>query len=142
MRRTIALLCFFGLLLAACNSPAEGLWPLHIGKKTLYVEIARTNDQHRIGLMYRESLPKNQGMLFVYQDKRRLSFWMKNTKVPLDVAFLGDNGDILQIEPMKPQTTQLHDSRYPVRYALEVNQGWFTRHGFKVGDTIKNLPTP
>lgn len=142
MRRTIALLCFFGLLLAACNSPAEGLWPLQIGKKTLHVEIARTNDQHRTGLMFRESLPKNQGMLFIYQEKRQMAFWMKNTKIPLDVAFLGDNGDILQIEPMEPQTTVLHNSRYPVRYALEVNQGWFTRHGFKVGDTIKNLPTP
>jgi hypothetical protein len=79
--------------------------------------------------MYRRNLGQNSGMLFVYQKKARLSFWMKNTFIPLSVAFIDDSCDIVHIEDMDPHTTRIHQSPLLVRYALEVNHGWFRERG-------------
>lgn len=127
-------------LLCACSSRPEGLWPLKIGDHKLFVEIAATPQARKTGLMYRETLPAYQGMLFVYELPKRMSFWMKNTKIPLDIAFIRRDGKILQIEAMEPLAENHRVSFTEVSYALEVNQGWFKRHGVRVGQKIENLP--
>lgn len=101
------------------------------------VEIADTEKNRQKGLMYRMSLPDNSGMLFVFEKDRRLSFWMKNTYIPLDIAFIDSHGvitDILQMQPL--DTSVFYNSSTEVRYALEVNQWWFQKHGIKPGSKI------
>lgn len=103
----------------------------------LDVEIAATESSRQKGLMYRMSLPANSGMLFVFEKDKRLSFWMKNTYIPLDIAFIDANGvitDILQMQPL--DTSVFYNSSAEVRYALEVNQWWFQKHGIKPGTKI------
>lgn len=109
-------------------------------------EVAITMQQQRQGLMYRDSMPANHGMLFVYREPQYLSFWMKNTRIPLSIAFIRPDGRISNIEEMEPhrgpfEPTQNYVSRYRCLYALEMNAGWFARHGVNAGDTIA-LPTP
>jgi uncharacterized membrane protein (UPF0127 family) len=87
--------------------------------------------------MYTESLPPDRGMLFVFQREDRLAFWMKNTPIPLDIAFIDAQGRILEIQEMKPLDTTVYHSRQPALYALEVNAGWFQKHGIKVGDKVQ-----
>ncbi len=86
--------------------------------------------------MSRAYLPENEGMLFVFDTEGHHSFWMKNTSIPLSIAFIGRKGEIVQIEDMQPQDSTLHTSAYPVLYALEMNQGWFRKNGIEVGDKI------
>jgi uncharacterized protein len=115
-------------------------------KVKVRVEIADNALGHAIGLMYRKSLPEDQGMLFVYTDEAKRSFWMKNTFIPLSVAFMDSHGRIVDIQNMKPvgeeqsvPDTKLprYVSAEPAQYALEVNQGFFEEHGVKVGDKAK-----
>ena len=123
-------------LLAGCPSRSAAGLPIisvAIEGHTLKAEVASTIEQRTRGLMYRRELAGNAGMLFVYQDKARLSFWMKNTFVPLSIAFIADDGRIVHIADMAPQTTTSHASPEAVRYALEVNRGWFENAGIKVG---------
>ena len=87
--------------------------------------------------MYRESLEENQGMLFVYPEQRTLGFWMKDTLIPLDIAYIDREGRIVDIQQMEPQTTETHDSAAPAMYALEMNQGWFEANGIRIGDLIE-----
>jgi len=103
------------------------------------IEVARTFSSRKRGLMFRESLPEDRGMLFVYPEPDKLSFWMENTKVPLSIAFVDDHGKILQIEDMRPLDRGSVPSKYEVRYALEMNQGWFERAGVAVGDTLEGF---
>lgn len=112
---------------------------LEIGGVTLQAEIANDALSRSNGLMYRKSLPEFRGMLFVYNDPDRLRFWMRNTWIPLSIAFLDDDGTILQIEDMRPKDESHTLSKEMVRYALEVNQGWFERKGIRVGDTIRDF---
>ncbi len=125
-------LILLGLLM---RLPVLPLW-VHPGD-TLWVEIAATEESQVLGLMFRDTLPENHGMLFVYPEPRRLRFWMKNTLLPLDIAFADENGVIVDIQQMEPLSLEEHVSPVPVRYALEVNRGWFRRHGVQVGDTLK-----
>ena len=103
--------------------------------KKVYIETANTHIKRAYGLMDRKSLGKNQGMLFVFTRAQPLSFWMQNTYVPLDIAFI-HNGKIEQIETMNALSTRSVSSNNHCRYALEVNQGWFKEHGIKVGTRI------
>lgn len=112
---------------------------LQVKDKELTVEIASSSIARENGLMFRESLPESAGMLFVYSRPQKLSFWMRNTTVPLSIAFLDDSGKILQIEDMHPKDETRTVSMYLVRYALEVNQGWFRRNGIGVGDSISEF---
>jgi uncharacterized membrane protein (UPF0127 family) len=107
---------------------------LRIGAETLQAEVANDDLSRANGLMFRKSLPQQRGMIFVYNQPDRLSFWMRNTYLPLSIAFLDDQGVILQIEDMRPKDESHTVSKKRVRYALEVNQGWFQRKGIKVGD--------
>ena len=104
--------------------------------KQLQIEVADTYAKREYGLMNRKKLAKNRGMLFKFPYFNKLSFWMKNTYIPLDIAFLDDKGRILQIESMCPLSTKPIVSNFPCRYALEVNKGWFEENGVKEGSII------
>jgi uncharacterized membrane protein (UPF0127 family) len=105
---------------------------------TLTAELATTPAARACGLSRRDELPKDHGMLFIYPDMRPISFWMKGTKIPLSIAFLDDSGHIFSIQDMTPmQTDRRYHSSRPASYALEVNLGWFRRHGIDVGDAVK-----
>lgn len=116
---------------------AMELVPLRVGGIEIQVEIADDADERQRGLMYRETLEENQGMLFVYPEQRILGFWMRNTLIPLDIAYIDREGRIVDIQQMEPQTTETHDSAAPAMYALEMNQGWFEANGIRIGDLIE-----
>lgn len=104
----------------------------------LIVELAATPQSRRCGLSNRAALDENQGMLFVYPRSELRTFWMKNTRIPLSIAFLDDSGNIINIEIMSPnQTEKKYRSSKPALYALEVNQGWFKLHGIIAGDRVE-----
>lgn len=107
--------------------------------RKLYVEVADTQSKREIGLMHRKYLPYNEGMLFKFSGSSTVSFWMKNTYIPLDIAFIKHNGEIFQIEYMSPLSTRQIYSKYPCKYALEVNHGWFSDNDVKVGSKLKGL---
>jgi len=109
------------------------------GKVTVKAEIAITQAQHEQGLMYRKSLKDGEGMLFIFQSDQMLSFWMKNTLIPLSVAYISYDGRILEIYDMQPGNLDPVRSSRSVRYALEVPQGWFSRAGLGIGDSMINL---
>ncbi len=123
------------LVMMGCADSAERV-TLQIGGEVFRVEIARSEEQMAQGLMFRESLPLRGGMLFVYPKDRHLSFWMKNTSVPLSIAFLTKDGIISQIEPMKPYSLKTINSYRAVRYALELRQGSFLKLGVQAGDRV------
>lgn len=107
----------------------------------LRVETVSTPSGMERGLMYRRSLPENQGMLFVFDGPSYCSFWMKNTYVPLSIAFISEDSIITQIEDMFPlDTLDFHISKELSKYAVEVNKDWFRRHKVKVGDRIRGIP--
>lgn len=112
------------------------LW-LTIKEKKIRVEVARTDGEKSKGLMFREKLGENEGMLFVFEREEILSFWMKNTRIPLSIAFITKDGKIVDIQDMEPFDLQSHVSARPARYALEVNQGWFKKNGTEVGDFVR-----
>lgn len=96
-------------------------------------QLALTPEHRSIGLMFRKEMPHNEGMLFVFEQASVQCFWMKNTLLPLTAAFVADDGTIVNLTDMKPQTTDSHCSTKPVRYVLEMNQGWFSKRGIKAG---------
>ncbi len=114
-------------------------YPLTIKGHTVRAELARTEEEKRTGLMYRKHLGTNAGMLFIYEREGAWAMWMKNTYVPLSVAFLDRHGVILNIEDMQPLTEDSHQAQGPAKYALEVNQGWFAKRGIKRGDKVEGL---
>jgi uncharacterized membrane protein (UPF0127 family) len=113
---------------------------LNAGIHNIDAQLAQTPRQREIGLMFRESMPANEGMLFTFERPSQQCFWMKNTLIPLDIAFLDDSGAIVNIERMKAQTLDSHCSEKPVRYVLEMNDGWFAKRGIKPGFKLKGLP--
>lgn len=113
---------------------------LTAGMHVLNVEVAQTPEQHQIGLMFRKTMPTNDGMLFIFDRPGQQCFWMKNTLLPLSVAFISDDGSIANIEDMKPQTLDSHCSTKEVRYVLEMNDGWFSKRGIKPGMKLQGDP--
>lgn len=114
--------------------------PLTAGMYAIQAEVAASSEARERGLMFRKSMPANAGMLFVFEEKAGHCFWMRNTDLPLSIAFLADDGSIVNIEDMKPQTEDNHCPRAAVRYALEMNKGWFAQKGIKPGAKIGGLP--
>ena len=106
---------------------------LSVGMHVIQAEIARTPQEHGVGLMFRKTMPTNDGMLFIFDRPGQQCFWMKNTLLPLSIAFIADDGSITNIEAMKPQTLDAHCSTKEVRYVLEMNEGWFAKRGVKPG---------
>jgi uncharacterized membrane protein (UPF0127 family) len=111
--------------------------PLYIKEKEIRVEVAKTPEERARGLMGRRSLGKDEGMLFIFEKEDYHGFWMKNTYIPLSIAFIDKDGRIVQITDMKPLSLETHDPPHPILYALEMNKGWFSINGFKVGDIIR-----
>jgi uncharacterized protein len=110
--------------------------PLQAGMHVIRAQIAQTPEQRSTGLMFRKDMPANDGMLFVFEAPAQQCFWMKNTLLPLSIAFIADDGAITNIDEMKPQTLNSHCSTKPVRYVLEMNQGWFAKRGIKAGSKL------
>ena len=114
--------------------------PLNAGIHVIQAELAQTPEQRATGLMFREAMGNSEGMLFAFEQPSPQCFWMKNTLLPLSIAFLADDGTVVNIEDMAPQTIDSHCSAKPVRYALEMNKGWFAKRGIKAGTKIQGGP--
>ena len=114
-------------------------YPLKINGHSIRAEVANSEEDRRMRLMFRKSLAENQGMLFIYEKEGRYAMWMKNTNVALSVAFIDRNGAILNIEDMEPQTEDSHGSKGVAKFSLEMNQGWFKKRGIKKGDHVAGL---
>lgn len=122
---------------AAPSLPQAGI---RVGNADARVEVAFTEATRIRGLMFREALPADHGMLFIFPDERPRSFWMRNTRIPLSIAYADSGGRIVRIADMEPFSERSVPSGAPARYALEVNRGWFERHGVAQGDTIRRIP--
>jgi uncharacterized protein len=136
--RTLAL----SLCLAATAALAQSLptVQLNAGMHLIRAEVAADFGARAQGLMHRESLATNAGMLFIFDEADKHCMWMKNTLVPLSVAFMDDAGAIVNIADMEPQTERSHCAARPARYALEMNRGWFAARGIKPGSRIGGVP--
>lgn len=121
----------------APSAASPVLLPAHFGEVALQVELARSDQEQQKGLMFRKSMPADQGMLFVFEKEQRLGFWMKNTYLPLSIAFLNSEFEIVDIQDMMPLDENTHVSVSPALYALEMNQGWFRQHKIEVGAKLE-----
>jgi uncharacterized membrane protein (UPF0127 family) len=113
---------------------------LAAGMHKIDAQVAATPDQRMTGLMHRKEMPQHEGMLFVFEQPTRQCFWMKNTLLPLAIAFVADDGTIVNIDEMKPQTLESHCSAKPVRYVLEMNTGWFAKKRIQAGFKLQGPP--
>jgi uncharacterized protein len=114
---------------------------LSAGMHNVRAQVAATPAQRQIGLMFRREMPVHEGMLFVFEAPAPQCFWMRNTLLPLSIAFLRDDGTVVNVEDMEPMTETSHCSAEPVRYALEMNKGWFAKRGLKSGSKLGGLPS-
>ena len=129
------------LAIGAISSAADlPLSTLSVNGQKIVAEVVTTPEQRAKGLMNRFSLQPDHGMLFVFEEPQPLGFWMKNTYIPLSIAFVDANGKIVNIEDMKPQDETTHWSRGFALYAVEMKQGWFVAKGIRPGDVIYGLP--
>lgn len=132
-----AFLAYAGLALAQAKLPVA---QITVAGHALRVEIASTIEQRAQGLMFREKLGKNEGMLFLFDEPAYHAMWMKNTPLPLSVAFVDGNGHILNILDMEPHTLDQYYAAGPALYAIETNKGWFAQRSIKPGDKVAGLP--
>ena len=143
MKRVLLTLIFSGLTFSvlAQDSPQIDLprIKLQAGMYQIDTQVAQTPEQRSIGLMFRQNMPQHEGMLFVFEQLGVQCFWMKNTLLPLTAAFVADDGTIVNLADMKPQTTDSHCSEKPVRFVLEMHQGWFTKKGLKAGSRLAGM---
>ena len=138
--RTRALLALLSLATVANAVAAEmPTMQLSAGMYLIRAEVANTYDTRATGLMFRRSMAANEGMLFVFPDAELHCMWMKNTLVPLSVAFIDKDGTVVSISDMQPQTETTHCASAPAKYALEMSRGWFSSKGLKAGTRIRGL---
>jgi uncharacterized protein len=137
---TIVALCFAALAAAQDGPQRLAQIRLNAGIHNINAELASTPEQREIGLMFRPAMAANDGMLFVFERPSQQCFWMKNTLIPLSIAFLGDDGSVVNLDDMKPQTLDGHCSAKPVRFVLEMNDGWFAKRGIKTGSRLRGGP--
>jgi len=130
------------LALAASPAPAQQMpvVQLNAGMHLIRAEVAADYATRMTGLMHRASMPSNAGMLFIFDESTTHCMWMKNTLLPLSVAFIDERGTIINVEDMEPQTEDSHCASRPARYALEMNRGWFAARGLKPGSRIGGIP--
>ncbi len=124
-------------------SHAQQVFPsttLSIGVHLIKAEVAVSDEQRAQGLMFREKMAPNEGMVFRFPETRHICMWMKNTLLPLSVAFIDEKGRIINIEDMQPQTLNAHCAKKPARFALEMNQGWFRQKNIRSGVQVTGLP--
>jgi uncharacterized protein len=138
-RRMLELLFSALVLVWASAAVSESLpkVPLYINSKEIEVEVARSAEELSRGLMERKHLAKDQGMLFIFPEEDYHGFWMKNTRIPLSIAFIDKNGKIVKIVDMKPHSLEPHEPPVPILYALEMNKGWFSANRITVGNTVR-----
>ena len=135
------LLCLFTLSATAQGVPQDlPAITLNAGMHNIRAAVAQSPEELTTGLMYRRQMAQHEGMLFVYGESEKRCFWMKNTVLPLSIAFLADDGTVVNIADMAPQTTESHCSQQPVRYALEMNKGWFAKRGIDRGARLSGVP--
>ncbi len=132
-------LSFFAQPATAQDAPQMNLQrvKLSAGMHIIDAQVATRPEQRQTGLMFRKEMPQQEGMIFVFEHPTQQCFWMKNTVLPLTAAFVADDGTIVNLADMKPQTTDAHCSEKPVRYVLEMNQGWFSKRGIKAGMKLR-----
>ena len=138
-------LCALAWLLPALTSAQQPQLQLprvklSAGMHVLDVQVAQTPHERQIGLMFRKEMPQHEGMLFVFEQPAPQCFWMRNTLIPLTAAFLADDGTIVNLADMKPQSDDSHCSAKPVRYVLEMNQGWFAKRNIQTGYRLGGGP--
>lgn len=136
-RQPLAVLLIATALAASAGGTAT--IRLDAGGHRITAELALTPSARERGLMHRDTLPDDHGMLFVYVQPERICMWMKNTPIPLSVAFLDDRGAIINIAEMQPWSLDIHCAERPARYALEMTRGWFARRGLSPGMRITGL---
>lgn len=132
---------FFLLLGLACSGAKHPTTALQLGEARVRAELVFDLTGRSEGLKHRDRLGTDDGMLFIYPDIAQRSFWMKDTRIPLSIAFADANGVILRIADMDPFDVNSTNSLYPAKYALEVNQGWFEANGVDKGTVIEGIPT-
>ncbi len=147
IKLTLACLQIAILLTCPQESSADPLitYPLRIKNYDIRAEIANTEPERLRGLMFRDKLPENGGMIFLYPHAQISAMWMKNTKIALSVAFIDSNGRILNVADMQPLSERAHVSAGAAAYALEMKHGWFKKRGIKAGNIVEgleNLPLP
>lgn len=141
--RVAVLLAWCGSLWGCANAVAqEGpqrlpMVTISAGIHNIQAQVAQTPEQRATGLMHRPAMPTGEGMLFVFEQASKQCFWMKNTLLPLSIAFVDDSGRIVNLDHMAPQTLESHCSQRPVRFVLEMNKGWFDKRGIKAGDRLQ-----
>ena len=137
----LPLRCALGVLALLASAAAVAAPPIELsaGMHRIEAEVASNSGDRATGLMHRPSMPAQRGMLFVFPEAGVQCFWMKNTLIPLSIAFLDDAGRIVQIADMQPQSLDNHCSVKPVRFALEMNAGWFKSRGLTTGAKINGL---
>ena len=142
MHKSFALAFALAASLAMAQEPQMNLprVKLAAGMHQIDAQVAATPDQRMTGLMHRKEMPQHEGMLFVFDYASQQCFWMKNTLLPLSIAFIADDGTIVNIDEMKARTEESHCSEKPVRYVLEMNKGWFAKKGIKAGARLKGEP--
>jgi uncharacterized membrane protein (UPF0127 family) len=131
------------LLVAApafAQQPQLPVVQLNAGMHLIRAEVAADYASRMTGLMHRATMPPNAGMLFIFDETQQQCMWMKNTLLPLSVAFIDDGGTIINVEDMAPQTEDSHCAKRPSRYALEMNLGWFAARGIKPGTRLGGIP--
>jgi uncharacterized membrane protein (UPF0127 family) len=138
----LGLVATFGNLGHAQDAPQMDLPRIKLtaGMHLIDTQVAASPEQRATGLMFRKDMPQSEGMLFVFEQASEQCFWMKNTMLPLTAAFVADDGTIVNLADMQPQTTNEHCSTQPVRYVLEMNQGWFGKKGIKAGFKLGGRP--
>ncbi|MDQ2778996.1 MAG: DUF192 domain-containing protein [Pseudomonadota bacterium] len=141
-------------VLATCllNVPGPAAWAqsaaqaplrtveLSAGMHLIHAELAASSDQQATGMMFRTAMGANEGMLFVNPDSSVRCFWMRNTLLPLSIAFIATDGSIVNLADMAPRSEDSHCSSKPVQFALEMRQGWFDKHGIKAGMKLRGAP--
>ena len=139
-----ALLCLTGPWAVAVAQQAPQLTlprvALTAGMYRVDAQVAQSPQERQIGLMHRKSMPQHEGMLFIFEEAATQCFWMKDTLLPLTAAFVADDGSIVNLADMQPQSEASHCSQKPVRYVLEMNQGWFAQKGLKAGTRLTGKP--
>ena len=127
------------LMFSALGVDAASLLKLQLGSGSIEVEVAATQAERALGLMNRKAMPESRGMLFVYPAPAYFCMWMKNTRIPLSVAFIDAQGKVINIEDMAPHTETNHCAARNAMFALEANQGWFAQHGVSAGTQVLGL---
>lgn len=145
--RTAICICLLTLATGLAQAQAQARPQMNLprvklgaGMHQIEAQVALTPEQRQIGLMFRAEMPQHEGMLFVFEEPAQQCFWMKNTLLPLTAAFVADDGTIVNLADMQPQTTDSHCSAAPVRFVLEMNKGWFAKRAVKAGFRLTGQP--